>query len=199
MMVALFDLESAGTAALQASAPGALDLSAIPRTVLVVGGTGMLAPAVRTLLNVGRTVVLVARHASRFEHPAGDLVAVDSDWSDPETLAEATRQATSDRDVGAALLWVHLPHRDPVTAALDSALPRDATFVRLWGTGSGYPRDDARAAIRLEARIVREAYLGSVAEPRGWRWLTHEEISTGALEALAGDAREHVIGELGRR
>ncbi len=175
------------------------DLSTVPGTVLVVGGTGMLAPAVRWLLDTGRTVVLVARRASAFERDAGDLVAIDTDWSDAHELAEAVRRSPLRRHVGAVLLWVHLPHRDPVAVALDAVLPRDAMVVRLWGTGSGQPREDARRAPQLAGRTVCETYLGSVSEPHGWRWLTHDEISTGALEALAGDAREQTIGELGRR
>lgn len=37
--------------------------------------------------------------------------------------------------------------------------------------------------------------LGSVATATGRRWLTHEEISAGAVAALA-DGRPRVVGEL---
>lgn len=177
------------------------DLSTVPSTVLVVGGTGMLGPAVRELLDSARTVVLVARRASNFHHKddAGRLVTVDADWEDAEQFGETLRRAVHGLNVEAALLWVHLPHRDPVVRVLDDLLPPGAVVVRLWGTGSGQPREDAHVAARLEGRTMREVYLGSVASPQGWRWLTHSEISAGALEALAGADTHHIVGKLGSR
>jgi hypothetical protein len=157
---------------------------------------------VRELLRSGRTVVLVARRASEFEAPvpsSGRLITVDADWRDPERFAAAVAQATRGLPLEAAVLWVHRPHRDRIVRELADLLPPGAVVVRLWGSGGGDPEAEARAAVRLDGRSMREVYLGSVTEAHGWRWLTHEEISAGALHALAGGNAEHVVGELAAR
>lgn len=189
-------------AARTACGRSAVATSSIPSTVMVVGGTGMLGSAVRDLLRLGRTVVLVARRASKFEAPSppsGRLITVDADWRDPERFVEAIRRAASGLSLEAAVLWVHRPHRDRIVRELDDLLPPEAVVLRLWGSGGGDPRAEARAAVRLDGRIMREVYLGSVTEEQGWRWLTHAEISAGALQALAGVDAHHVIGELAAR
>jgi NADPH:quinone reductase-like Zn-dependent oxidoreductase len=180
----------------------AVMMSSVPSTVLVVGGTGMLSAAVRQLLRFGRTVVLVARRASEFEAPApssGRLITVDADWRTPQRFAEAVGQAARGLSLEAAVIWVHRPYRDQIVRELDDLLPPGAVVLRLWGSGGGDPEAEARAAVRLAGRRMREVYLGSVTEAHSWRWLTHEEISAGALQALEGENAHHVIGELTAR
>ncbi|NYG36512.1 hypothetical protein [Janibacter alkaliphilus] len=125
------------------------------------------------------------------------VVPVDADWTDATTFARAVGEtARSSEPVGAALVWVHLPHRNPVVQALGAILPPAAYIVRLWGSGSGRPREDAAAAPRPDAREMRDVFLGSMPDGHGRRWLTHDEISRGSLRALTEDAPQQVIGEL---
>lgn len=165
--------------------------------VLVLGGTGMLRPAVEELLRSGEHVVVVARRASRaFADLPDGLTAVDADWSRPAEYGQRCRDAVAGRDVLGLILWVHQPHRDAVTVEIDPLLSEATRVVRLWGSSSGDPRDRARVSRKPRAGSLCEVYLGSTFDGAGRTWLTHEQISQGALEALRGDHREHTVGEV---
>ncbi|MGQ4561860.1 hypothetical protein ACUH90_08450 [Dermabacteraceae bacterium P7054] len=164
--------------------------------ILVIGGTGMLAPAVGDLLAAGLRVVLVSRRASGFaaaQHPL--LVAVDADWADPGFAAKVMAAIDPDA-LRVVILWVHSPYRDSVSIALHSALPQNVRFVRLWGSGGGDPRQAAVTASPLPGRKVSEVFLGSLMDSHGVRrWLSHREISDGKLAALRSEASRTVIGD----
>ena len=175
-----------------------LDLSTIPATVLIVGGTGMLRLAVTTLVMSGRTVVLVARHASRFAasitSTSGCLLPVDANWQDAAVLAARVGAVETAKPIGAALLWVHHPHLDQVTHELHCVLPQGVELVRLRGTGGADVHVDA--GTHSEGRRIHEVLLGSVEEFGRRRWLSHEEISVGSLKALATLPGTLVVGNL---
>ncbi|RRD42029.1 hypothetical protein [Buchananella hordeovulneris] len=164
---------------------------------LVLGGTGMLLPAVRHLLREGEDVVVAARRASRaLQGVTGSVTAIDADWSHPAHYAELCLEAVAGREVRGVLIWVHQPHRDAVTQAIEPVLSQATRVVRLWGSASGDPRAKARASYQPSVGDLCEVYLGSVAGPDGRSWLTHEQISQGALTALRGGCREHAVGDL---
>ena len=157
--------------------------------ILVVGGTGMLAPAVDDLLAAGVRVVSASRHASSStaaQHRF--LTAVDVDWADLDFVTKALAAVDAD-SLRAAILWVHSPYRDPISTGLHAALPRSVHFVRLWGSGGGDPCAAADAATALPRRNISEVFLGSLPDGRGGRrWLSHREISDAALAALRSSA-----------
>lgn len=165
--------------------------------LVVLGGTGMLRPAVEQLLREGEAVVVVARHASRTvaELPEGS-VAVDADWSRPGEYVQLCAEAVAGRDVLGVIVWVHQPYRDAITRRIEALLFEGTRIVRLWGSASGDPRAKARASYQPRTGDLCEVYLGSVAAGEDRSWLTHEQISRGALAALRGNCREHTIGDL---
>ncbi|RRD48421.1 hypothetical protein [Arachnia propionica] len=124
------------------------------------------------------------------------LTAVDADWVRPAEYGQRCRDAVAGRDGLAVILWVHQPHRDAVTVEIDPLLSEATRVVRLWGSSSGDPRDRARVSRKPRAGSLCEVYLGSTFDGAGRTWLTHEQISQGALEALRGDHREHTVGEV---
>ncbi len=163
-------------------------------TVLVLGGTGMLAPAVRRLLADGTTVVSASRRPERLEaHPF--LTGIRADWSNAEGLAgEVAPHGSFD----SAVLWVHLEHRPTVYRAVSPLLADDAVVVEVSGSGGRVPeaRELATTLLAGRARTLRRVLLGSMPHGFGRRWLTDEKISAGALAALHGGPAEQVVGEL---
>ncbi|MDO5066755.1 MAG: hypothetical protein Q4D96_05715 [Propionibacteriaceae bacterium] len=163
--------------------------------ILALGATGMLRPAVAQLLDEGEQVVAVSRRASRsVAGLPGGVVAVDADWTRPQEYAELCREAVAGRDVQGVILWVHQPYRDAVTQAIEPLLFEGTRVVRLWGSATGDPRAKARESYRPCRGDLCDVYLGSA----GGSWLTHEQISQGALVALRGGGRECTVGDLGR-
>jgi NAD(P)-dependent dehydrogenase (short-subunit alcohol dehydrogenase family) len=140
------------------------------RRALVVGGTGMLAPAVRALAEEGHQVFLPSR-APRPELPGTWIRA---DWSDPPAFARAVRRGTGDRPVDLLVLWAHRPHRSAIAPLLRPLARPDTVVVE--AVGSAQYRE---TGTRTEFERSRLVVLGSL----DGRWLTHPEISDGVLTA----------------
>jgi hypothetical protein len=144
-------------------------------TALVIGGTGMLAQATRWLVARSAMTLLVARCASRFAAGGGRVVPLDADWSDSGFRAAVERALGAAPPIHRALLWLHEP--EPILPWLLPLLP-DARVVLVLGLSHGQP-----ALPRTAARIAT-VRLGSMPVEHGRRWLSHEEISAGAIAAL---------------
>lgn len=169
------------------------------REVLVVGGTGMLRPAVYRLLTEGMRVIVVARRPERIvpDTSAERLVRIAADWSQPEDLAAAVGESTAGRLLPAALLWVHTPYDQALHQALDPLLSPTATVVQLWGSAGEDPRRSRpNPAEYRPPRSYRSLILGFADGLSTTRWLTDQEISEGALRALQDPAEQQVVGRV---
>lgn len=172
-----------------------------PAGVLVVGGTGMLAPAVAALAAQGSPTFVVARRPQRLGMVTG-VVPVVGDWRDPAALTGAVRQALTSHGcsvVDRAVTWIHGPYRDRMHEALAGILAPDAVVVSLHGSAGADPSRTAPAAPPVHAppRRYRTVVLGFADQPAGGtRWLTHQEISQAALAALDDPQPIQVAGRV---
>ena len=168
-----------------------------PRTmILVLGGTGMLLPAVRELLERGHTVALVARRPQRAGlHPR--LLPVHGDWNDANGLARGVQASLGTARPSKAILWVHSPYKAAVYAALDSLLSPDAVIVDLTGSAGASPLIARIPEPFCQPRQYRQVVLGFVGKHgRPTRWLTDQEVSDGSLKALDTPGSPQVVGRL---
>lgn len=172
----------------------------VEREILVVGGTGMLRPAVHDLLHAGARVVLVARRPERAEIGAADLerlVPVAADWTDPERLGDAVRESVDGRPITEALLWMHTPYDEGVHRVLDPLLSAEATVVQLWGSAGVDPRHSRPLPEQHGSpRSYRSVVLGFADTSHGTRWLTDREVSDGALRGLRDTTPEQIVGRV---
>ncbi len=154
----------------------------------------MLAPAVRRLLDAGTPVLSLSRNPERLgPHPL--LTGVVADWADPAGLRQAARGAY-DGPLGVALLWVHTAYRGGVYPVVDELLTDDAVVVEVNGSAAGpSDRKQSEQLLAKPGRTLRRVRLGSVVEGGTRSWLTHDEISAGALRALAGGPDDQAVGE----
>lgn len=168
--------------------------------ILVVGGTGMLKPAVDQLLVSGTSVFVVARNPHRAtpdNKTSGVFTPVRGDWERPSELVDAVLEATGGRRLPTLVFWAHSPHRFPLIKELDRALEPPATVVRIWGSATRDPRmalsHDEHV---LENHNVRDVVLGYEQTAGRNRWLTNGEISDGVLKSLAEDTSMQVVGKI---
>lgn len=165
------------------------------RTILVVGGTGMLRHGVHDLLAEGATVVLVARRPERVgEHPR--LVPVRADWNDPDDFATSLQGALGSVRPAEAVLWVHSQFGEKVHAALDPLLDPNAVVVHLWGSAVSDPRQVPVPPEYAPPRSYRQVVLGYTGAAGRTRWLTNREISDGALRALRDPSSQQIVGRV---
>lgn len=172
----------------------------MPMTILFLGGSGMLLPAVEKLCSLGQQVAVVSRHASSPEvsgGAVGEIIPIDADWSKPELYCEAVIKRLEGQVITGMVVWVHRPYRGQIVPVLAKLLTRGGRVVRLWGSSSGDPRCNASKAPKFPELDVCELYLGAWEIGRERFWLTHDQISDAAVKALYGSMSELVVGTLG--
>lgn len=183
----------------QQSDDGSARAPARERRLVVVGGTGMLRPAVHTLVERGTVVYGVARRPGRGSPSrpgAATYIPVVGDWTEPGIFVDAilghVRSRPPAAPVDGALIWVHSPHRQAVLAELERVLAHDATVIQVWGSATQDPREvrDLESSSH-RSWTMRHVYLGYRPGPPTRRWLTDDEVSRAAL--LAWDDDDDVI------
>lgn len=167
--------------------------------ILVVGGTGMLRPAVHQLCAHGARVLVIARHPQRatpMDDLSGEFVPVAADWAQPEKLASATHGAMTGEKAQAAVLWIHSKFQESVTSALAGIIAPDAPVVRLWGSAGRDPRETLPPGGALAGHDVRNVVLGYQKSGSTSRWLSDAEISDGAIRALTNPEALQQVGHV---
>jgi molybdopterin-guanine dinucleotide biosynthesis protein A len=152
-----------------------------PGHTLVVGGTGMLAAATRALAARGHIVTSVARRPAEL---GPGIAPVGLDYRASDDLAVALRRAVVEHGpFELAVCWIHTDAPEAPAIVADALAP-GARLVQVFGTRV-WPLVDVPLHV-----ACRQVLLGE----KDGRWLTHEEISAGVLEAVDADRPLHVVG-----
>jgi hypothetical protein len=161
-------------------------------SVLVVGGTGMLAGATRALAPQARHMLLVARRPQALAAETGaEPLALD--WAAPDAAALIARIPGG---FDLAVIWLH-DDAAGLARAFEDRLAPGARVIRVHGSRSMDPavraaRDpDPRPG--LQRQVVILGWHPHPAAPEGQRWLTDAEISAGVLAAVDHPALEALI------
>jgi NAD(P)-dependent dehydrogenase (short-subunit alcohol dehydrogenase family) len=168
---------------------------------LVVGGTGMLAGAVRGLVQGGWRVSVLARRASAFAMREPGVVGLDCNYNDTDALvATLNRARDGEGAIDLAVGWFHTLGPAPMLATRTGCLGTPGRFFHVLGSAMAdpeHPERLARAAHAADGAVhcfYRQVVLGFVLEGEGARWLTNDEISAGVLKAIDVDAAVSAIG-----
>ena len=149
---------------------------------LVVGGTGMLAGLTRSLAARGHAVSSLAR---RRRGLGAGIDELEVDYRAPGRLAEALARSRQERGpIELAVCWLHTDAPDAPRLVADALAP-GARLVQVFGTRV-WP---------LVAVPVHVAYRQVLVGAKDGRWLTHDEIATGVLDAVDADLPLAVVGE----
>jgi hypothetical protein len=173
----------------------------VARRALVLGGTGMLAGVAAALLDDGWHVVLPSRRRPGTPATNGNghgAVWVKADWTVPDALADAARNALGG-PADLLVAWVHREVRTGVLRSVSSLLAPGAPVVEVHGSASANPVGGCPEPI-LHDHPTQQVVLGYVRHAGRTRWLTHDEISAGVVDAvrraLAGKPPHvHQVGE----
>lgn len=154
--------------------------------VLVLGGTGMLTGVVDRLVAEGHRVLLPSRHPG---DGGPGVVPIAADWSDPAAMKEAIA-ARVDGDLDRAVVWCHRPYRHRINRMLAPLLASSlAPVVEVWGSTAltelwDHRPDGSSIHVMLGHRQLDDGTS---------RWLTHEEISAGVIDAMRRPAGSTVV------
>lgn len=165
---------------------------------LSIGGTGMLARATEWFGAEGYHVTVIARAPDALCEGNAALHPVSCDWNNEEGFFDAVSVAPAPELV---LMWQHGPWRRlPLEVAkVLSARQAFDLYLVLGSAVSDPAREDEVAKIEetfaeVSGCRLHLILLGFVSEGATSRWLTNEEISTGAIEAMTSQSRRTVIG-----
>jgi NAD(P)-dependent dehydrogenase (short-subunit alcohol dehydrogenase family) len=161
--------------------------------VLCIGATGMLAGCVQELLARGDQVDCIARTSSSLNSLKDSLPTSQCprlglhacDYRDLDGFRKTLESIKPAPD--AAICWVHSP-TEPVLDLVRSIFPG---LDLLWVVGSA-----TRAPGQAVTPGTRIARLGFRIEGDRSRWLTHQEIARGVLEAFISGAEQTTVGEI---
>lgn len=175
---------------------------------LVVGGTGMLRAASVQLAAHSRRLTSVARTQRSLSSLDAELVntgcihhMLSLDWNLPDRfLLEIERHIAATEPPELTVAWIH---DDLLALRLADALARTGRLMRFFhviGSASRNPKEVADLLLQglklPENAGYHQVILGAHKSGDQVRWLTHQEISAGVLEAIEAGRRQFVVGSV---
>ncbi len=171
--------------------------------VLVVGGTGMLSDVSLYLAQYHHVSVIARRREGfkRLTNQAKDPSAftfLSIDYRHDMKLQTALQQTiSSNGPISCVVAWIH--STAPKALAIICAEIANMNDKQPWKLfhimGSSSNVKQMKAKVPTPKRChYRQIQLGYVKEEGISRWLTHQEIANGVLEAIATDTVKKVIG-----
>lgn len=170
---------------------------------LMIGATGMLAPALIHAMPRSTHMLSLARHAAQFTPPPSPREDIYHGYDvDYENTLEVEQLLGAHGPFATALTWVRpkaLPLRDLVAQHMKGA----GHLIEVMGSAASRPgalADQRRAAMEAFPEVrYSQLILGFIpqsATTPDSRWLTHAEISTAACRVLDAPAPRTIVGQV---
>ncbi|HET6871355.1 MAG TPA: short-chain dehydrogenase [Sporolactobacillaceae bacterium] len=168
---------------------------------LVVGGTGMLKDVCLSLNQQRYITTVIARDPNRMntlvsESTYSDLIKrLLVDWNDQDKLLKALKQTMDEN--GPFDLVVYWSAGDALPKILDliGGWKKEKQWDLYHVKGSMASRPETRNIPVVPSHCrYHEIILGFQLQADGARWLTHEEISTGVIDAIEKQRDQKIIG-----
>lgn len=175
---------------------------------LVIGGTGMLRAASMILAHRSKILTSVARTRRSLNTLGRDLsvdgmehLTLQLDWRAPEHFLEGIEHHIG--QTGCPDLVVAWIHDDALTLRVATRLAEACPMRRFYhviGSATENPlkiADSIRTSTAIDTPgNYHQVVLGRHLEGGRGRWLTHQEISQGVLEAIERQDTRYVVGTL---
>lgn len=168
---------------------------------LVIGGTGMLAKASLWLAENGWHVSVIGRNPEKIqrlvEQDPARITPVLVDYTNKEALeARLLHIQQKNGPVCLVVAWIHSDGPAVIPCLIDS-LPRDSEWRLFHVNGSSANLEEIKAKAVVPPHVhYHQIQLGFKLENGQSRWLTHEEISGGVIEALQEERAVQLVGTL---
>lgn len=174
--------------------------------VLVFGGTGMLAQATSWIVENATNTVVFGRNRQRLDFlkkriKSHRLQTEQLDYTCTDDLRKAIHQAYDQNGkIDRVVAWIHSTAPDAVNVIREqiTKLQQDHpwTLVLIKGSSSNLASIIQQEEEYKDACTLQVVQLGFVIEGTTSRWLTHEEISNGVIEAIKSRKSTTVVGTL---
>jgi NADP-dependent 3-hydroxy acid dehydrogenase YdfG len=166
--------------------------------VLVIGGSGMLAEAVEWLISEGNHVSVVGRTEQKMEKllKYESVTPVYVDYHDNALLEEAVQSAAKQDEIDMVIAWIHSSAEGALhkVMAVVAEHTKKVQIFHVLGS-SAHPEAVKNKMMVPQNCEYYQIQLGSVMEKGQHRWLTHEEISNGIIEAVKSQEKMFIVGK----
>ncbi|WP_281258669.1 short-chain dehydrogenase [Melghirimyces profundicolus] len=175
---------------------------------MVVGGTGMIRDVSVFLAGKGYDVTVVARNHQRLNSLVNDTPSAEGsvhpaqvDYHDGDAfLKEMERAISTYGPIQLAVVWIHstAPEAPYKLASLLDQSIESCDYFHIIGSSVADPSRDSTSGIegfhRFKNLRYHEVILGFILENDGSRWLTHQEISQGVIDAIHSNRTTSIVG-----
>ncbi|WP_239613558.1 short-chain dehydrogenase [Cohnella mopanensis] len=164
---------------------------------LIVGGTGMLAHAVRSLNAQGHHTTVIARDTDKLNSlrsacPYPDRFnGISLDYEDYDLLKQRVKNEQLDQDgYDLVIAWIQSNESHALQTILNELVAAPVRIFHVLGSRSDLSA--VQSSLKLSHNhTYHQVQLGFVIENDSSRWHTNEEISDGVLKAIeSGDEDE---------
>ncbi|MCL6515818.1 MAG: short-chain dehydrogenase [Alicyclobacillus sp.] len=168
---------------------------------VVVGGTGMLSGVTTWLAEHGHTVSVISRRPGRFSVTSdchGTFHSITVDYRSSSELRQCVAGAMAQYGpIELAVFWIHSDAPDAFRIIADEISTHAENPWRLFHVRGSSAHLNPDPPPVPPACLYRQVVLGFVLEPdMTSRWLTHQEISDGVIQAIQNDWEHSVVGTL---
>ena len=170
---------------------------------LVVGGTGMLAGVSLWLAEKRYHVSVIARNENRMNTLISrasspfSITPLFIDYSDENRLRkEMQRTSKQNGPPQLIIAWIHSTGRNALGIIAEEASKVGGKNGKLYHViSSSTNLEEAVKSVEIPVGcLYRQIQLGFVIENGDSRWLTHEEIASGIIDAIRHDKLLHIVG-----
>ncbi|WP_143833267.1 short-chain dehydrogenase [Oceanobacillus timonensis] len=175
----------------------------LPTHTLIIGGTGMLSAASLWLAANSNKVSILARNQTKMERVlnkanAGSFITpLLVNYKDSTVLKEKIQAAIiQNGPIDLIIAWVH----SDANHALDIICHEVAQESPSWklyhvlGSSSNLNQMKDATVKKYPGCQYRQIQLGFILDKESSRWLTHQEISDGVIDAVTYDREVKIIG-----
>lgn len=174
---------------------------------LVVGGTGMLKGVSLALAQQGHQVTVLARTLSNLDELVkesnGVIEPLKVNYCDTDALNRVLKQSVQQRGrFDLAVVWIHstAPQAPFEVAEWVGDDEKMGHYFHVLGSSAADPSNTNQERLKWQSLastfIYHEVILGFKVESNRSRWLTHEEISNGVLEAIEAKQERFIVGQV---
>ncbi|WP_203364672.1 short-chain dehydrogenase [Bacillus sp. REN10] len=173
--------------------------------VLIVGGTGMLSEVSLWLAKNNDHVSVVARDQRKMERMVNksveksNIIPVLVDYSHDDELRRAILLLTEKYgSIDLVIAWIHSYAENALGSIIDIVSNNSDQWELYHILGSSSDINEIKKSITVPKNCrYHQIQLGFIIKNNMSRWLTHDEISSGVIDAIKNnEASPVVIGEI---
>lgn len=177
----------------------------LPAHTLVIGGTGMLSAASLWLADHSDKVSIIARNQTKMERVLNKTEAASSitplfvNYKDSAGLKERIKAAIlQNGPIDLVIAWIHSDAHHALDIICHEVAQENPAWklYHILGSSSSLNQIKDAAVKKYPGCQYRQIQLGFILEKEDSRWLTHQEISDGVIDAVVHNQEIKIIGTL---